>query len=101
MSLFKALKIYRLFTTGQFQEEQKNDKTDKTLVTSNLILIMVSSDVDIYYFILCLKIVTHKLKSFDDVLLFSLKPKYVENNKCGKRENTFEFYLLKAMLKHY
>ncbi len=41
------------------------------------------------------------MKGFDDVVLFSVKPKYVENNKHIKRENNFEFYLLKAMLKQY
>jgi hypothetical protein len=41
------------------------------------------------------------MRSFDDVLLFSVKPKYVENNKCSKRENNFELYLLKARLKQY
>ncbi len=41
------------------------------------------------------------MKGFDDVLLFSVKPKYVANNKYSKRENSFKFYLLKAMLKQY
>ncbi len=55
---------------------------DKTLVASNLESIKVTSDVDVFYFRLA-----PKMRSFDDVLLFSNKAKDVDNNKTSiKRE---------------
>jgi hypothetical protein len=59
---------------------------DKTLVTSNLWSISVSSDVDVFYFYTRFKIITHKIRSLNDVLLFSIEAKDVENNKCSQKE---------------
>jgi len=59
--------------------------SDKTLVSSNLWMISVSSDVDVFYFFTRLKIITHKIWSFNDVLLFSIEAKYVENNKYSQK----------------
>ncbi len=50
---------------------------DKTLVASNLESIMVISDVDVFYFTLFKKI-THKMRRFNDVLLFSMKSKMLK-----------------------
>jgi hypothetical protein len=55
--------------------------SDKTLVSSNLCTISVSSDVDVFYLYTMFKIITHKIRSFNDVLLFSIEAKNVENNK--------------------
>jgi len=46
----------------------------------------VSSDVDVFYFYTRFKIITHKIRSFIDVLLFSIEAKYVENNKYSQKE---------------
>jgi len=59
---------------------------------------MVSSDVDVFLFFTGFKITTHKIGSFDDVLLFSIKPKMLKITKIAKRDNSSEFYLLTAML---
>ncbi len=59
--------------------------SDKTLVSSNLWTISVSSNVDVFYFYTRFKIITHKIRSFNDVLLFSIKAKYVENNKYSQK----------------
>jgi len=58
---------------------------DKTLVSSNLCTILVSSDVDVFYFYTRFKIITHKIRSFNDVLLFSIEAKYVENSKYSQK----------------
>jgi len=71
---------------------------DKTIVASNLKLIMVSSDVNMFYFTLVFRITTHKIRSFDDILLFSIKPKMLKMTRIAERENSSEFYLLIAML---
>jgi len=60
--------------------------SDKTLVTSNLWSILVSSDNDVFYFYTWLKIITHKIRSLNDVLLFSIEAKDVENNKYSQKE---------------
>ncbi len=73
---------------------------DKTLVASNLELKMVSSNINVKLFLFYtgFKITTHKKRSFDDVLLFSIKPKMLKITRTAKRENSSEFYLLTAML---
>ncbi len=60
--------------------------SDKTLVTSNLWSISVSSNVDVFYFYTRFKKITHMIRSFNDVLLFSIEAKDVENNKYSQRE---------------
>jgi hypothetical protein len=62
--------------------------SDKTLITSNLWSISVSSDVDVFYFYTWFKIITHKIRSLNDVLLFSIQveAKDVENNKYSQEE---------------
>jgi len=60
--------------------------SDKTFVTSNLWLISVSSDVDVFHFYTRFKIITHKIRSLNDVLLFSIEAKDVENNKYSQKE---------------
>jgi len=75
--------------------------SDKILVTSNLWSISVSSDVDVFYFYTRFKIITHKIRSLDDVLLFSIEAQGVENNSTVKKKNSCEFNLLKAMLQQY
>jgi len=60
--------------------------SDKTFVTSNLWLISVSRDVDVFYFYTRFKIITHKIRSLNDVLLFSIEAKDVENNKYSQKE---------------
>ena len=60
--------------------------SDKTFVSSNLCMILVSSDVDVFYFCTRFKIITHMIRSFDDVLLFSIDAKDVENNKYSQKE---------------
>jgi len=59
---------------------------DKTFVTSNQWSISVTSDVDVFYFYTRFKIITHMIRSFDDVLLFSIEAKVVENNKYSQKE---------------
>ena len=59
---------------------------DKTFVTSNQCSISVSSDVDVFYFYTRFKMITHMIRSFDDVLLFSIEAKDVENNKYSQKE---------------
>jgi len=39
-----------------------------------------------------LKITTHKMRSFDDVLLFSMKSKMLKITRITWKENSFEFY---------
>jgi hypothetical protein len=51
---------------------------DKTFVASNLESIPVTSNVDVFYFYSCFKITTHKMRSIDDVLLFSVKAKMLK-----------------------
>jgi hypothetical protein len=70
---------------------------DKTLVASNLWSITVPSNL----FYVRFKIITHKMRSFDDVLLFSVKPNMLKIRSTAKRENNYELYLLIAMLKQY
>jgi hypothetical protein len=60
--------------------------SNKTFVTSNLWSISVSSDVDVFYFYTRFKIITHKIRSLYDVLLFSIEAKDVENNKYSQKE---------------
>jgi len=57
---------------------------DKTLVVSNLKLITVSSNGDMFLFYTQFKIITLKIRSIDDVLLFSISQN-VENNKNSKK----------------
>jgi len=71
---------------------------DKTLVASNLESKTVSSDVNVFLFYTGFKITTHKIRSFDDVLLFSINPKMLKITRTAKRENSSEFHLLTAML---
>ncbi len=71
---------------------------DKTLGASNLKSIMVSSNIDMFLFYTCFKIKTHKIGSFDNILLFSIRPKMLKMTRIAKRENSSEFYLLTAML---
>jgi len=59
--------------------------SNKTLVSSNLCTISVSSDVDVFYFYTRFKIITHKIRSFNDVLIFSIEAKYVENIKYSQK----------------
>ncbi len=59
--------------------------SDKTLVSSNLYTILVSSDVDVFYFYTRFKIITHKIRSFNDLLLFPIEAKDVENNKYSQK----------------
>jgi len=60
--------------------------SDKILVTSNLWSISVSSDVNVFYFYTRFKIITHKIRSLNDVLLFSIEAQDVENNKYSQKE---------------
>ena len=57
---------------------------DKTLLASNLKLITVSSNGDMFLFYTQFKIITLKIRSIDDVLLFSISQN-VENNKNSKK----------------
>jgi len=59
--------------------------SDKTFVSSNLCTVSVSSDVDVFNFYTRFKIITHKIRSCNDVLLFSIEAKYVENNKYSQK----------------
>jgi hypothetical protein len=71
---------------------------DKTLIASNLESITVSSNIGVLLFYTRFKITTHKIRSFDDILLFSIRPKMLKMTRTAKRENSSEFYLLIAML---
>ncbi len=44
------------------------------------------------------KIITNKMRSFDYVILFSMKSKMLKITIISYKENGFEFYLFTAML---
>ncbi len=58
---------------------------DKTFVTSNQWSISVTSDVDVFYFYTRFKIITHMIKSFDDVLLFSIEARMLKITSTVKK----------------
>jgi len=44
------------------------------------------------------KITTHKMRSFYDVLLFSIKSKLLKTTRITRKDNSFEFYLFTAAM---
>jgi len=70
---------------------------DKTLGASNLGL-MRRLALSTCHILHLFKIITHKMRSFDDVLSFSVKPKMFKIPRITWKDNHFEFYLFTAML---